>query len=74
METLHVSKLSSGHWKDHLHQKITLHANETDSALAKRMLNNWEVESGYFWHVVPTEVLGMLPHPVTENDASMQSA
>jgi glutamate synthase (NADPH/NADH) large chain len=73
-ETLHISKLSSGYWKDYLEERIGLHASETDSALAKRLLNNWEVESEYFWHVVPTEVLGLLPQPVSENEVAAQSA
>jgi glutamate synthase (NADPH/NADH) large chain len=73
-ETLHISKLSSSYWKEYLEGRVALHASETDSALAKRLLNNWEVESEYFWHVVPTEVLGLLPQPVLENEMPARSA
>ncbi len=73
-ETLHISPLSSGHWSDHLYQRISLHARETDSALAKRLLNDWAIESQHFWHVVPLEVLGQLEHPVAEQELPVRSA
>ncbi|MGB2250641.1 MAG: glutamate synthase large subunit, partial [Candidatus Puniceispirillaceae bacterium] len=73
-ETLHISKLSTGYWKEYLEGRVALHASETDSALAKRLLNNWEVESSNFWHVVPTEVLGLLPQPVADNEIPVRSA
>ena len=73
-ETLHISKLSTGYWKEYLEGRVALHASETDSALAKRLLNNWEVECGNFWHVVPIEVLGLLPKPVADNEIPVRSA
>ena len=73
-ETLHISKLSAGYWQDYLETRIALHGAETGSELAKRLLNNWAVESRYFWHVVPTEVLGLLPQPVADNQMPLRSA
>ena len=65
-ETLHISRLSDGHWNDHLKNLVQQHFAETNSALAGRLLNHWERESGHFWHVVPLEILQTLAHPVTE--------
>ncbi len=73
-ETLHISRLSPGHWTDHLFERVRLHAKETDSALARRLLNDWSIESRHFWHVVPTEVLGMLAHPAGEQELPVRSA
>jgi glutamate synthase (NADPH/NADH) large chain len=73
-ETLHISKLSAGYWQDYLETRIALHGAETGSELAKRLLNNWAVESRYFWHIVPTEVLGLLPQPVADNQMPLRSA
>jgi glutamate synthase (NADPH/NADH) large chain len=66
--TLQISSVATAYWQKHLKALITLHAAETDSALAKRLLNNWTTEVKRFWHVVPTEVLGMLSHPLSDNE------
>ena len=65
-ETLQIAPVATAYWQKHLKALITLHAAETDSALAKRLLNNWTTEVKRFWHVVPTEVLGMLPNPLSD--------
>ena len=64
-ETLHISRLSDGHWNTHLNSLLQLHHDETGSALAGRLLNHWDREAGHFWHVVPLEILERLDHPVT---------
>ena len=65
-ETLQIAPVATAYWQKHLKALITLHVAETDSALAKRLLNNWTTEVKRFWHVVPTEVLGMLPNPLSD--------
>ena len=53
---------------------VTRHARETDSAIAKRLLNNWTSEVNNFWHIVPTEILSVLSHPIAEAELSSQTA
>ena len=36
------------------------HARETNSAIAKRLVNDWLLEIENFWHVVPIEILKTL--------------
>ena len=73
-ETLQIRRVNAGHWQDELYSLVTRHARETDSALAKRLLNDWESEVNHFWHVVPTEILSTLSHPIAEAELSSQSA
>ena len=73
-ETLQIRRVNAGHWQDELHSLVTRHARETDSALAKRLLNDWDTEVNHFWHVVPTEILSTLSHPIAEAELSSQSA
>ena len=63
-ETLHITRLQSGHWSDKLLEMIQQHVRETNSALAKRLVNDWSMEIRNFWHVVPHEILNTLDNPV----------
>ena len=65
-ETLHITRITTDYWAEHLKALIELHANETESALAKRLLNQWGKAIGHFWHVVPKEVLENLPHALSD--------
>ena len=73
-ETLHLAPLSSDYWQQHLKSLLEDHVSFTESALAKRLLNDWDTECRRFWHVVPKEIVGTLPHPIDLADASSQSA
>jgi glutamate synthase (NADPH/NADH) large chain len=64
-ETLNITRLQSGHWSDKLLEMIQQHARETNSALAKRLVNDWSMEIRNFWHVVPHEILNTLDNPVS---------
>ena len=44
--------------------RVEAHAEATDSALAARLLNEWDVEIGKFWQVVPTEIVPRLEMPL----------
>ena len=46
---------------------VETHAAATDSALAARLLNEWDVEIGKFWQVVPTEIVARLDMPLSED-------
>ena len=73
-QTLQIRRVNAGHWQDELHSLVTRHARETDSALAKRLLNDWESEVNHFWHVVPTEILSTLSQPIAEAELSSKTA
>ena len=72
--SLHVCRVEEAFWQEKLHDLISLHANETDSALAKRLLNHWDTEWAHFWQVVPLEILPRLEVPVSSASALAQSA
>ena len=44
---------------------IKQHARETNSELAKRLINDWSMEIRKFWQVVPLEILSTLKNPVS---------
>ena len=73
-ETLEIRRVNEGHWQKQLHEFVLRHARETDSAIAKRLLNNWASEVNNFWHIVPTEILSVLSHPIAEAELSSQTA
>jgi glutamate synthase (NADPH/NADH) large chain len=73
-ETLEIRHVNEGHWQAKLHEFVSRHARETDSEIAKRLLNNWTSEVNRFWHVVPTEILSVLSHPIAEAELSSQTA
>lgn len=73
-ETLYISPLLEGHWQDHLYELVSLHARETDSALAKRLLNDWGTQSRKFWQIVPLEIMDTLSHPLGEQQLPVQIA
>ena len=73
-ETLEIRRVNEGHWQEQLHKLVSRHARETDSAIAKRLLNDWASEVSRFWHVVPTEILSVLSHPIAEAELSRQTA
>ena len=64
IETLHISRLQSGFWSNSLLEILKQHARETNSAIAKRLVNDWLLEIENFWHVVPTEILSTLEPPL----------
>ncbi|MDC0394338.1 glutamate synthase large subunit [Alphaproteobacteria bacterium] len=66
-ETLHITRLQSGFWSDELLDLIKQHARETNSALAKHLVNDWVRELGNFWQVVPFEILHTIEHPVSSD-------
>jgi glutamate synthase (NADPH/NADH) large chain len=65
-ETLVWARLAHPHWEGVLCDLIARHVAETGSRFAARLLNEWAVERGRFWHVVPREFLKYLPAPMAE--------
>ena len=68
--SLEVMRIGTAHWEAELKSLVEAHAAATDSALAARLLNEWDVEIGKFWQVVPTEIVARLEMPLAEDDAA----
>ena len=73
METLHVARITTPYWAEHLKALIERHASETESDLANSLLNDWDKAISHFWHVVPKEILAKLPHAL-DDDSEMRHA
>jgi glutamate synthase (NADPH/NADH) large chain len=69
--SLQVVRIGTAHWEAELKSLVEAHARATDSALAARLLNEWDVEIGKFWQVVPTEIVARLEMPL--DDAAAQA-
>ncbi len=72
-ETVICQTLQSAYWEAELVYLIEQHARETGSRLAADMLRNWERTHRHFKQVCPKEMLGRLPHPLSD-EADEQSA
>ena len=59
-------RLASRHWEGVLTGLIEEHARETQSRYAQRLLNDWSLERGNFWQVVPKEMLTRLAQPLDD--------
>ena len=47
---------------------------ETQSRYALRLLNDWALERGKFWQIVPKEMIGRLEQPTTRAELAAQTA
>jgi glutamate synthase (NADPH/NADH) large chain len=65
--SLEVVRIGTAHWEGELKSLVEAHAAATDSALAARLLNEWDVEIGKFWQVVPGEIVARLEMPLSED-------
>ena len=72
-ETVVASRLASAHWEAVAKALIAAHARETESALAARLLREWDVEAGRIWQLCPREMVDRLEHPL-DDDAWRASA
>jgi glutamate synthase (NADPH/NADH) large chain len=72
--TLEIVRIANDHWAQKLHGLVEEHAKQTESALALRLLNEWDVEIGNFWQVVPTEIIPTLDKPIDNGQALEQTA
>lgn len=65
-------RLQSAHWEKVLKNAITQHIAATDSAYAQNLLYRWEWERQHFWQICPTEMLTLLPHPLSDREAALK--
>ncbi|MGB2016426.1 MAG: glutamate synthase large subunit [Candidatus Puniceispirillum sp.] len=72
--TLEIVRIANDHWAQKLRGLVEEHAKQTESALALRLLNEWDVEIGNFWQVVPTEIIPTLDKPIDNGQSLEQTA
>jgi glutamate synthase (NADPH/NADH) large chain len=66
-ETVIWQRVATPYWEGVLRDLVQEHARETQSRLAERLLVDWPREVERFWQVVPKEMLGRLPEPLTRD-------
>ncbi|MBX6323985.1 MAG: glutamate synthase large subunit, partial [Rhodospirillaceae bacterium] len=59
-------RLASAYWEGVLKDLVAEHARETQSRFAAALVNDWALERGHFWQVVPKEMLPFLEHPLSD--------
>ena len=64
-ESVIWQKIESKYWTEYLKNMIVQHYEETNSSLAKRILDNFELEKNSFKQICPIEMLDKLKHPIT---------
>jgi glutamate synthase (NADPH/NADH) large chain len=67
-------RIEVAHYEDELRRLLTLHAKNTQSRLAERVLADFDRELGHFWQVVPREMLDKLAIPVTRAETEVLTA
>jgi len=66
-------RLDSDYWETRLRLMVEEHAAETQSRFAGRLLNDWQLERGKFWQVVPKEMLNRLEQPLSDRPAAVRA-
>jgi glutamate synthase (NADPH/NADH) large chain len=64
-ESVIWQKIESKYWTEYLKDMIVQHYEETNSSLAKKILDNFELEKNSFKQICPIEMLDKLKHPIT---------
>jgi glutamate synthase (NADPH/NADH) large chain len=68
-ETVIWQRVATPYWDGVLRDLVAEHAAMTQSRLAEQLLLDWARELPRFWQVVPKEMLGRLPQPLTIDSA-----
>ena len=64
-ESVIWQKIASKYWTEYLKNMIVQHYEETNSSLAKKILNDFELEKNNFKQICPIEMLDKLEQPIT---------
>ena len=64
-ESVIWQKIESKYWIEYLKNMIVQHYEETNSSLAKKILNDFELEKNNFKQICPIEMLDKLEQPIT---------
>ncbi len=69
-------RIETAHYERVLKDLIAQHSREAHSPLAAQLLNDWTMEVGKFWQIVPKEMVDRLDHPLRGDrieDAPLQA-
>ena len=64
-ESVIWQKIETKYWTEYLKNMIVQHYEETNSSLAKKILNDFELEKNNFKQICPIEMLDKLEQPIT---------
>ena len=67
-------KLETKYWKEKLKSLIQDHLEETESVIAKEILNDFENEINNFKQVCPVEMLDKLENPITKKISTSKAS
>ena len=67
-DSISWDRIRSAHWDTVVRDLLRQHVRETDSAYASRIVDNWDLECGNFWQVVPKDMLDKLEVPLSDED------
>jgi glutamate synthase (NADPH/NADH) large chain len=68
-ESVIWQKIESKYWIEYLKGMIIEHYEETNSSLAKKILNDFELEKNNFKQICPIEMLDKLEQPITSQSS-----
>ena len=72
-ETVIFQLIETKYWKNFLKNLVEKHSKETNSKIAKKILNNFKDEIKHFYQVCPKEMLSKLKNPISENKVNIAS-
>ena len=59
-------RFESSHYEDECKALIIQHANMTGSEFSAKLIEDWELERGRFWQIIPKEMLTRLEYPLKD--------
>jgi len=67
-------RIETPYYESLVRDLVAEHARETQSRYAAQLLNDWELEKGKFWQIVPKEMIDRLEHPISTEPALARPA
>ena len=64
-ETVIWQRLETEYWETFLKNLVKRHLDETDSKVAKQILDNFDIEKNNFYQVCPKEMINKLKNPIS---------
>jgi glutamate synthase (NADPH/NADH) large chain len=64
-------RLDSDYWEGELKALVQEHADKTDSAWSRSVLDDWDRWRGKFWQICPKEMLTRLAEPLSDQATSV---
>ncbi len=69
-ESIVYQRIEADYWEDVVKVLVQQHVKRTHSRFGLTLLNDWNLEKGKFWQVVPKEMLDKLEHPLSDDAKS----